>query len=70
MDLNLLIIFALQRLNQSLNHGPRRAIPEVALPELDYALLAANRPRTERAKREVYTERGGLVTPAGVAACK
>ena len=70
MDLNLLIIFALQRLNRSLNHGPRRAIPEVALPEIDYAVLAANRPRTERAKREVYTERGRLVTPAGVAASK
>jgi len=40
MDLNLLIIFALQRLNQSLNHRPRRANPEVALPEIDYALLA------------------------------
>jgi hypothetical protein len=66
MDLNLLIIFALQRLNRSLNRDPRKAIPEVALPEIDYAQLAANRPRTERAKREVYTERGGLVTPAGV----
>ena len=66
MDLNLLIIFALQRLNQSLNHSPRKAITEVALPEIDYALLAANRPQTKRAEREVYTERGGLATPAGV----
>jgi hypothetical protein len=65
MDLNLLTTFALQRLNQSLNHGPRKAIPEVALPEIDYALLPANRPQTERAEREVYTERGGLATPAG-----
>jgi hypothetical protein len=66
MDLSLLTTFALQPLNQSLNHGPRKAIPEVALPEIDYALLAANRPQTKRAKREVYTERGGLATPAGV----
>ena len=66
MDLNLLTTFVLQRLNQSLNHGTRKAIPEVALPEIDYALLAANRPQTERAEREVYAEPGGLATPAGV----
>ena len=66
MDLNLLIIFALQRLNRSLNHGPRRAIPEVALPDIDYELLAANRPRTGRAEREVDTEQGDLATTAGV----
>jgi hypothetical protein len=70
MDLNQLTILALQRLNQSLNHHPQRAIPEVALPEIDYAVLAAHRLRTKRAERGVYADRGGLVTPAGVAACK
>jgi hypothetical protein len=66
MDLNQLTILALQRLNQSLNDHPRRAIPEVALLEIDYAVLAANRPQTKRAERGVHAEPGGLVTPAGL----
>jgi hypothetical protein len=67
MDLNLLTIFALQHLNRSLNHADRRAVPEVALPEIDYALLALEtRPRTKRTERDGYAEQAGTVTPAGV----
>jgi hypothetical protein len=67
MDLNLLTILALQQFNRSLNHRARKPMPEVALPEIDYALLrVTTRPLPDRSERNAYAEQGGTVTPAGV----
>jgi hypothetical protein len=67
MDLNLLTILTLQHLNRSLNHADRRAIPEVALPEIEYALLALEtRPRAKHTERDGYAEQDGMVTAPAV----